>query len=325
MSKNINVYFNLSAVESKIIYNDPLLIKGESTVNFVLTGVKEDSYNVLFLDINWGDGSTILTKKRDAVYNYREQSIFDEILYGKIGGSVCVLYPYRYSNQTSSYCLNLTSCFTLTYNSGEIVYFYQPLQVYQGSFYDDVIDLVAISTQILPTSANTTFVNFESKNDIQIIPSLLTANGQYTNTLTIALPQESAIVLEIPAPVESTPEVEVIPEISESLTYHLFTASSIPISVSSNINSFTFSLTSGINPIITLMLNINYDFIVNTTLPFAIRSSPLDSTTVIPEIYNNNIVSGVTNSTLMATFTSAKTLYYVDTSTPSISGIINII
>ena len=174
MSKNTNIYFNLSAVESRTFYNNPILLKGESTVNYILTGIKEDSYNVLFVDINWGDGSTPLTYTKDAVYNYREQSIFDEILYGKVGGSVCVQYSYPYSNQTNTYSIKLTSNFVLTYNSGEKVYFYQPLQIYHGSFYDDIVDLVAINTQILPVSANTTFVNFESKNNVQVIPSLLT-------------------------------------------------------------------------------------------------------------------------------------------------------
>jgi hypothetical protein len=50
---------------------------------------------------------------------------------------------------------------------------YQPIVIYWGSFYDEIKELVAINTQITPTSSNYTYVNLESKHNIQIIPTIL--------------------------------------------------------------------------------------------------------------------------------------------------------
>jgi len=349
MSKNVNVYFNLSSIESKTVYGDPLIVKGESTINYILTGVKENSYNVLFLDIDWGDGTAITTQKRDAVYNYREQSIFDEVLYGKVGGSICVQYSHPYSNQTNSYSLNLTSCFSLIYNSGETVYFYQPLQIYRGSFYDDIVDLVAINTQILPVSSNITFVNFESKNNIQVIPSMLTDTGTTTTTTTTTVAPTTTTTTTTVAPTTTTTTTTVAPTTTTTTTTvapintpgilvnHLFTANHIPIDISSNSTNFLvnsdvssnstnfFVDSSGTpNSTITLKVGINYDFNVNSSVPFAIRRSKND-TSNIPEFYNNNESSGITNGVIMVTPVSTGTLYYVNANNPNTYGIINVI
>jgi len=89
MNKDTTIFLNLSNVTSTTIYNLPITLKGFSTVNFILTGINESYNTILFLDINWGDSnSNIITYKKDIFYNYREQTIFNEILYGKIGGSL---------------------------------------------------------------------------------------------------------------------------------------------------------------------------------------------------------------------------------------------
>jgi len=84
----------------------------------------------------------------------------------------------------------LTATFVLTYDSGEITTFYQPFCIYHGSFYDDIKEFVAINSQMLPTLESTTFVNFESKQNIQVIPSLLTTSTR---------PNEIAAVITIPS------------------------------------------------------------------------------------------------------------------------------
>ena len=90
-----------------------------------------------------------------------------------------------------THSLNVIAKFILTYDSGETVSYYQPFNIYHGSFYDDIKEYVAINSQILPVSYNTTFVNFESKNNIQIVPSLLlltspSSDTQYTSLTSIS-------------------------------------------------------------------------------------------------------------------------------------------
>jgi hypothetical protein len=183
--KSININLSLSAVETVTIIKEPVIIKGESTINFILTGIPEDINKVLFVDIDWGDKSQIESFRRDTVFNYKTKSIFNEVLYGKIGGSVCVLYNHTYFNSTSNYALGLTPKIKLTYDNNSIVTYEQPLHIYWGSFYDEIKELVAINSQILPLSTSPTFVNLESQENICIIPSILTTtNNTVTSILT---------------------------------------------------------------------------------------------------------------------------------------------
>ena len=107
---------------------------------------------------------------------------------------------------------------------------------------------------------------------------------------------------------------------------HAFTSSSIPINVTSSGNNFNFSIAAGTNPTLSLNTGVNYDFNINTSSPFAIRVSTNNTTTSIPEIYNNNITTGKINTTLMYTPTATGVLYYVNTNSPLVNfGTINII
>jgi len=107
---------------------------------------------------------------------------------------------------------------------------------------------------------------------------------------------------------------------------HMFTSSSVPINVTSNGSNFNFNIAAGTNPSLSLYVGVNYDFNINTSSPFAIRVLTNNTTTSIPEIYNNNITTGNTNITLMYTPTAAGVLYYVNTNTPTLNyGVINII
>ena len=168
-----NIFINLSAISTSTTFNQPFIVKGHSTVNFVLTGVSEGGNNVLFLDINWGDGTDSITLKKNPVYDYRNMSIIDEIMYGKQGGSVCTMQSHVYSNESTTYGLGLTASFTFYYSNSCIATVKQPIKLYWASFYDEIKEIVAINTQVLPVSTNNTFVNFEGTQNAQIIPSIL--------------------------------------------------------------------------------------------------------------------------------------------------------
>jgi hypothetical protein len=100
--KQINIPLVLTQPITQTVYMPAVTLKGQSTVNFILTGISEDVNNVLFLDINWGDGSEVVTLRKDAVYDYRVNTIFYEILYGKLAGSVCTIQPHVYSKNILS-------------------------------------------------------------------------------------------------------------------------------------------------------------------------------------------------------------------------------
>jgi hypothetical protein len=176
--KQLNIPIINTQAITQTIYMPSAIIKGATSVNFILTGVSEDVNDVLFADIDWGDGSTIETIRKDAVYDYRSKSIVNEVLYGKLGGSVCTFQQHEYNNtQADIYGLALSASFVFYYDNGAITTVYQPLVIYWGSFYDEIKELVAINTQIQPISTNRTFVNLESKQYTQILPCLLDVTG----------------------------------------------------------------------------------------------------------------------------------------------------
>ena len=202
--KNININYSLSSAVTQTIFQPSISLKGQTEVTYLLYDINEDINNVLFLDINWGDGSSVVNLRRNAVYDYRTQSIFDEILYGKIGGSVCTPQKHVYNNNTITYGVALTATFTLYYDNGAITTIYQPHTLYWASFYDDITELVAINTQIQPVSTNRTFVNLESKRNIQTLPSLLDITGLPVRREFEAAPLNAAIfVPEVITPDDS--------------------------------------------------------------------------------------------------------------------------
>lgn len=172
-----SVYYNLPTITSnQTLIKEPLLYKGTTTVNFILTGVVEEAYDVLFLQIDWGDGTPKRTFQKDLIYDYREQSIFNEILYGKIRGSIATFYSHFYSNSLNSYNSSLTAQFLLVYNNGVHAHIIQPISVFSGSYYDEIGELSILNTQIVATSANNTFFNFESRLSKQTFVGIMSAN-----------------------------------------------------------------------------------------------------------------------------------------------------
>lgn len=169
----MNIFINLSSISTSTYYNSPVIVKGRSTLNFILTGVKEDGVPILFIDVNWGDGTDIVTIRKEPVYDYRNSSIINEILYGIQGGSARSNLSHAYSNELSTYGVALTASLTFYYSNSCITTVRQPIGLYWSSFYDDIKELVAINTQVLPISTNNTFMNLESMQGTQIIPSIL--------------------------------------------------------------------------------------------------------------------------------------------------------
>lgn len=142
----------------------PAVLKGATTVNLVLTGVTEKDYKVDIATINWGDGSPTETLKRDIFFNYKTNSIFNEVLNGKIGGSCLNVHSHVYVNQTDVYGIPHTLNILIQKNSGTYLNIRQPISSYWGSYYDNLNNISILNTQVLPTTGNTSFISFESND-----------------------------------------------------------------------------------------------------------------------------------------------------------------
>ncbi len=137
--------------------------KGAPSIVYVLTGISEGSSQALSLDINWGDESQIEYFQRDVVFNYRERSIFNEVLYGKIGGSILDQYSHTYVPGVSSFFSNLTAQFLIYFSNGFYANLLQPIRLIRESYYDSIQKLGILNTQMIGTSASNTVANLQSK------------------------------------------------------------------------------------------------------------------------------------------------------------------
>ena len=157
------IYLNLSSIYSNTtLTQNNLYLKGDSTLQFILTGVSEEVNDVISLEINWGD-STIENYKRDLVYNYKEKSIFTEILYGKLGGSVMTDYNHTLSLNPSSNFTALTAQLLIYYSNGVYADIYLPLTLVSESYYDNIKKFAINNTQMNSLSSSNTIANLQSK------------------------------------------------------------------------------------------------------------------------------------------------------------------
>lgn len=162
------IYVNLSSIyENQTIKKSGINIKSDSTIQFILTGISEEVNDVISLEINWGDNSSVESFKKDLVFNYREKSIFDEILYGKLGGSVMAQYDHTYSTELSTNFTALTAQLLFYYSNGVYANVYFPITLVSESYYDNIKKFAISNTQMNSLSSSNTVANLESKYNKQ--------------------------------------------------------------------------------------------------------------------------------------------------------------
>lgn len=161
-----NIFITLSAnTENRTVLKDEIAFKSDPTITFVLTGIDEVANQALTLDINWGDGSDTNFNQKDLVFNYKKESIFNEMLYGKVGGTILDSYEHTYVPSTSSFATSLTAQFLVHYNNGFYANIFQPIKLVRESYYDNIQKLGIQSTQMVGTSGSNTVANLESRFD----------------------------------------------------------------------------------------------------------------------------------------------------------------
>ena len=109
-----NIYIDLPATTANTDVNkSEITFKSDPTITFVLTGINEEANQALTLDINWGDGSEVNFNQKDLVFNYKKESIFNEMLYGKLGGTILDTYEHTFTPSISSFTTSLTAQFLI--------------------------------------------------------------------------------------------------------------------------------------------------------------------------------------------------------------------
>jgi hypothetical protein len=172
--KNISIYYNLTSTTGDRQSILPVVsVKGKTTITFVLTGINESRNYATYLTINYGDSTESINVQKDLVYDYKNKSIFNEVLFDKAGGTIMSTYENIYSNETSNFNSPLTAQFLITFRDGSKTLFIQPLNIYNASYYDEIGELSITNSQISPLSTSNTFINFEGKLNKQTYVGIL--------------------------------------------------------------------------------------------------------------------------------------------------------
>lgn len=172
--KNISIYYNLtSTTGDRQSILPSVSVKGKTTITFVLTGINESRNYATYLTINYGDSTESINVQKDLVYDYKNKSIFNEVLFDKAGGTIMSTYENIYSNETSNFNSPLTAQFLITFRDGSKTLFIQPLNIYNASYYDEIGELSITNSQISPLSTSNTFINFEGKLNKQTYVGIL--------------------------------------------------------------------------------------------------------------------------------------------------------
>jgi hypothetical protein len=135
--KNISIYYNLTSTTGDRQSILPLVsVKGKTSITFILTGINEVRNYATYLVINYGNSSDNITVQKDLIYDYKANSIFNEVLFEKTGGTILGTYENIYSNETANLNSPLTAQFLITFRDGSKTLFIQPLNIYNASYYD---------------------------------------------------------------------------------------------------------------------------------------------------------------------------------------------
>jgi hypothetical protein len=159
------IFINLAdpITDNTEIVNDTINFKGAPTINFILSGINEDATQALTLELNYGDGSKRLFNQKDIVFNYKEKSIFNEVLYGKLGGTIMDTYNHTYVPDENTFSTSLTAQFLIYFNNGFYANIFQPITLIRESYYDDIQKLGILNTQMVGLSTSNTVANLQSK------------------------------------------------------------------------------------------------------------------------------------------------------------------
>lgn len=137
-----------SAVEVKqeITFDD------YTTLRINLSGLTE-SFVPIYLKLDWGDGVDEIIN--NSLYKvYREDSILNEVIYGKFSSVLNEDYLHSYYPSASARYKSLSAQIYVEYADGQFSWFVQPIKIVTRDYFESIYDIRLISTNLLPLSTN---------------------------------------------------------------------------------------------------------------------------------------------------------------------------
>lgn len=123
-----------------------------TNLSFDLSGVDESTMPTT-LQISWGDG--IVDVHNNSFFkDYKTESIFPEILYGKFSKLLSKKYSHVYYPSQSCLYKKLTAQVQMDYIDGSTSLWLVPLKIRSYDYFESVYDLKLIDTKILPLTSN---------------------------------------------------------------------------------------------------------------------------------------------------------------------------
>jgi len=135
--------YNGSLYEEELVFFD----ETELTINFL------NLYNrslPSFIGVDWGDGSPLFTPPYKLIRDYKQDSIFSEILLDGITPMLADSHTHSYTPSTTSIVKALTASIVFGYVSGDTFTIYIPIKVRTQGFYESEGDLKLADVTILP-------------------------------------------------------------------------------------------------------------------------------------------------------------------------------
>jgi hypothetical protein len=139
----------------------------ETTLTISLSGVC-DIYPILYIQANWGDDDTQILLN-DPIKKYKKDSIFPEILEGKISKIYTQNLSHTYRPSSTLYTL-LTASLSATYPSNDTAKFLIPIKIRKNDFHEN-FDEIYLNEVRLVANLNREY-QFLSKKDDRIFENI---------------------------------------------------------------------------------------------------------------------------------------------------------
>lgn len=127
---------------------DTLILNDATTLTVILGDVYEDVLP-LSLKINWGDDN-ILYYDNDLYKNYRNESIINEIIYGKFSKILQQEYSFDYYPSTTHTYKRTKVQFLIEYTNNNKSLITLPIEIRSSDYFESVGDIKMISTHVIP-------------------------------------------------------------------------------------------------------------------------------------------------------------------------------
>ena len=127
---------------------DTLILNDATTLTVFLGDVYEDVLP-LSLKINWGDDN-ILYYDNDLYKNYRNESVINEIIYGKFSKLLQQEYSFDYYPSTTHTYKKTKVQFLIEYTNNNKSLITLPIEIRSSDYFESVGDIKMISTHVIP-------------------------------------------------------------------------------------------------------------------------------------------------------------------------------